>query len=330
MKKLIHPNKALYQNVDFPLIIPACEHFAGKEELMIKALKLQADKGGVFDLTLDAEDGAATGEELEHMRKIVALLNSGIDRSGRVGVRIHDFGSKYWKKEVDIILKGAGKKVAYITLPKVQSFLAARLMANYIKSTAKRYKLSRQIPLHILIETQSALREVWNIAALPGVETIDFGLWDFIADHNGAITREAMRSPGQFEHKLIVRAKSEIAAAALGNGVVPAHNVTLSLDNKEQVYSDAKQARNEYGFLRMWSIHPAQIDPIIEAMRPDFSRVSEACEVLLMAQRENWGAIRYNGEIHDRATYRSYWDLLQRAKIFKVELPKEARTFFSE
>jgi citrate lyase subunit beta/citryl-CoA lyase len=43
-----------------------------------------------------------------------------------------------------------------------------------------------------------------------------------------------MLSPGQFEHPLIVRAKCEIAAAALANGVVPSHNVTTELQGSRR------------------------------------------------------------------------------------------------
>ena len=46
----------------------------------------------------------------------------------------------------------------------------------------------------------------------------------------------------------------------------------------------AKRAHDEFGFLRMWSIYPAQIKPIVEAMAPDFSEVQTGCEILLAAQ----------------------------------------------
>ena len=71
--------------------------------------------------------------------------------------------------------------------------------------------------MHVLIETHGALRDVWQIAALPGVESIDFGLMDFVSGHHGAIPASAMRSPGQFEHRLIARAKAEVVAAALAD-----------------------------------------------------------------------------------------------------------------
>src|SRR5690606_17517505 len=101
-----------------------------------------------------------------------------------------------------------------------------------------------------------------EIAKLPWLQVLDFGLMDFISGHHGAIPASAMKSPGQFDHELLRRGKSELVAAALANGVIPAHNVTLDLKNIYQTYADARRARHEFGFLRMWSIYPLQIDPI--------------------------------------------------------------------
>jgi citrate lyase subunit beta/citryl-CoA lyase len=194
---------------------------------------------------------------------------------------------------------------------------------------AAHHKLKRQIPIHALVETHGALRDADEIAALPGMQVLDFGLMDFVSGHHGAIPAAAMRSPGQFEHKLLARAKTEVVAAALANGIVPAHNVTLDLKNPEATFADARRARSEFGFLRMWSIYPAQIQPIVDAMKPDYSEVQDASSILLAAQAADWGPIQYAGELHDRATYRYFWEVLQKAKVTGVELPAEAaRAFF--
>jgi len=137
-----------------------------------------------------------------------------------------------------------------------------------------------------------------------------------------------MRSPGQFEHKLIVRAKTEIVAAALANGIVPAHNITQDLKNAEIIFEDARRARREFGFLRMWSIYPAQIQPIVDAMKPDHSEVQEGAAILLAAQSAGWGPIQHAGELHDRATYRYYWEVLQKARVTGVAIPEEAAKAF--
>jgi citrate lyase subunit beta/citryl-CoA lyase len=96
------------------------------------------------------------------------------------------------------------------------------------------------------------------------------------------------------------------------------------------IRNDARRARLEFGYLRMWSIHPNQIVPIVEAMRPDFSEVQIATEILVAAQDADWGPIRHDGKLHDRASYRYYWELMQRARATGAEIPTEASTrFFS-
>ncbi len=328
-----HPDDALFGGEKpFPLI-PACEHFAGSEKLILKALALQDSIGPVFDITCDCEDGAASGQERIHAEMIVRVLNSNANVHKMAGARIHDYTHIAWKQDIDILVGGAGNLLSYITIPKCTSLAQASEMINYIQKTAIFHGLEengkpREIPVHILIETHGALKQVHEIAALPWLQVLDFGLMDFVSAHHGAIPASAMRSPGQFEHKLLARAKAEVAAAALANGIVPAHNVTLDLKNVETTLNDAARARNEFGFLRMWSIYPTQIQAIVDAMKPNYDEVEDAANILLLAQQADWGPIQYAGELHDRATYRYFWEILQKAKLTGVSLPEAANAAF--
>lgn len=324
----VHPNEALFEGEKpFPLI-PACEHFAGSEKLILKALSLQDTIGPVFDITCDCEDGAASGQEREHAEMIVRVLNSEANKHKMAGARIHDYTHPAWKQDIDILVGGAGKVLSYITIPKCTDIAQAREMIAYLQKMATFYGVGRDIPVHILIETHGALKQVHEIATLPWLQVLDFGLMDFVSAHHGAIPASAMRSPGQFEHRLLARAKAEVVAAALANGVVPAHNVTLDLKNVETTQSDASRARNEFGFLRMWSIYPTQIQAIVDAMKPNYDEVTDAAKILLAAQAADWGPIQYAGELHDRATYRYFWEVLQKAKVTGVAIPEQADTAF--
>lgn len=324
----IHPNQALFGGEKpFP-IIPSCEHFAGSEKLILKALSLQDSLGPIFDITCDCEDGAAAGQEREHAEMIVRVLNSEANKHRMAGARIHDYTHAAWRLDVDILVGGAGKLLAYITIPKCTKAAQAAEMIAYIQKVAASHGITRQIPIHILVETHGALHEVYEIAALPWLQVVDFGLMDFVSGHHGAIPASAMRSPGQFEHRLLARAKAQVVAAALAHGVVPAHNVTLDLKNTETTFSDASRARNEFGFLRMWSIYPTQIPAIVDAMKPNYDEVTVASNILLAAQAAEWGPIQFDGELHDRATYRYFWEVLQKAKITNVAIPVEANAAF--
>lgn len=324
----VHPNEALFEGEKpFPLI-PACEHFAGSEKLILKALSLQDSIGPVFDITCDCEDGAASGQEREHAEMIVRVLNSDANKHHMAGARIHDYTHPAWKQDIDILVGGAGKVLRYITIPKCTDIAQAKEMIAYLQKAATFYGINREIPVHILIETHGALKQVHEIATLPWLQVLDFGLMDFVSAHHGAIPASAMRSPGQFEHRLLARAKAEVVAAALANGVVPAHNVTLDLKNVETTQSDASRARNDFGFLRMWSIYPTQIQAIVDAMKPNYDEVTDAANILLAAQAADWGPIQYAGELHDRATYRYFWEVLQKAKVTGVAIPEQANAAF--
>lgn len=325
-----HPSRALYAGEKQSLILSACEHYAGSEKLMLKALELQAAKQGSFDVTFDLEDGAPEGRESEHAELASLLVASEKNLCLRAGIRIHPRNHASWKRDVDIVLTHARDRLAYLTIPKATSAADVRQIVHYLREAEHRLKLTRAIPVHVLIETHGALREVFDIASTAGVEVLDFGLMDFISDHHGAISGENMRSPGQFEHALVRRAKAEIAAAALAYGLVAAHNVTVDLKNKEQTFADAKRAKDELGYQRMWSIHPDQIDPILQAFRPDFAAVSEAAAILVAAAAVDWAPVQHGGRLQDRASYRYHWELLQRAKVANMALDPEAeRIFFS-
>jgi citrate lyase subunit beta/citryl-CoA lyase len=325
MADTMHPAQALFGGErPFP-VIPSCDHYAGSEALIRKALALQAELGPIFDVTMDCEDGAAAGKEREHAEMVVDLQRSAGNQHRMAGVRIHDHSHPAWRQDVEIVVRGAGDRCAHLTIPKPTAARQVAEVIDHIRAVARAAGVTREIPVHVLIETHGALREVHAIAALPWVRVLDFGLMDFVSGHQGAIPAAAMRSPGQFEHALIARAKVEIVAAALAAGVVPAHNVTLDIKNPYQTHADARRARLEFGFLRMWSVHPGQIRPIVHAMQPDFSEVEQACAILLAAQRASWGPIQFQGELQDRATYRYYWQLVQRAHLSGQPLPAEVR-----
>jgi citrate lyase subunit beta / citryl-CoA lyase len=328
MNKPAHPGEALFRGEKpFP-VIPACEHFAGSEKLIRKALALQDELGPIFDVTCDCEDGAPAGQETGHAEMIVRLLDSPAKKYRQAGARIHDYTHPHWKKDVDILVSGAGAVLSHITIPKATAATQAAEMVACIQQAAARHRVGREIPIHVLVETHGALKEAFAIAALPWLQVLDFGLMDFVSGHHGAIPAAAMRSPGQFEHRLLARAKVEVVAAALANGIVPAHNVTLDLKNVRITYDDARRARTEFGFLRMWSIYPAQIKPIVDAMKPDYSEVQDAAAILLAAQKADWGPIQHKGELHDRATYRYYWEVLQKARVTGVPVPADAAAAF--
>ena len=145
---------------------------------------------------------------------------------------------------------------------------------------------------------------------------------------SGAIPAHGMGAQGQFTHPLVVRAKLAIASACHAHGKVPSHSVVTEFNDLQAMESAARRASQEFGYTRMWSIHPSQIRPILKALAPDDQAIDQACEVLTAAQAAQWAPISHAGQLHDRASYRFFWQVLQRAQATGCKLPLEAQRFF--
>jgi citrate lyase subunit beta/citryl-CoA lyase len=319
----MHPSEVLFQGNRQPPLLPACDHYAGSEKLMRKSIALQQELGPLFDITLDCEDGASAGNEAAHARLVAELLNSDDNKFNRIGARVHDVGSPFFAQDVEIIC-AAAQRLAYLVLPKVHGAREVTDAIAVINAHAARAgrAIDNPLPVHVVIETHGALREAYDIAAIAQVQCLSFGIMDFVSAHYGAIPGAAMRTPGQFTHPLVVRAKLEISAACHAHGKVPSHNVTTEIKDTAVAANDAQRAAAEFGYTRMWSIHPNQIKPIIKTFTPRLSEVSEAAAILLEAAAAQWGPIAQNGRLHDRASYRYYWTVLQRAKLAGLTLPE--------
>ena len=322
----LHPERALSDVASLPQL-PACEHFAGSERFIKKALRLRQESGLRFDITCDCEDGAASGREEEQLEMILDVLKAEEFCGESVGIRVHERTHPLFQTQIERILSELGGRVQYITVPKIVDLDDARRAIASIHAVSGS-AATTPCAVHLLIETHGALRDVAKIAKLKGVATLDFGLMDFVSAHGGALGRVCMRSPDQFEHRIVARAKSELVAAALAAGVIPSHNVTIELEDSEQAFADAHRARREFGFLRMWSVHPHQIEPILRAMGVDRTELQFAINVLLRAQANSWGPLRVGSELFDRASYRYLWDVLRQADAEGLDLGDAARSAF--
>lgn len=305
----LHPRDALFDPEDLPVpALPVCDHYAGVEPRMSKSLQLQAELGPVFDVTLDNEDGAPVGREVEHARLIAGLLGGPLNRFGRVGVRLLPVSHPAFGDVAAVVLSAA-RRPAYLMIPKPRGVACIERAARVIDGLG-----GADVPLHALVETHGALAEVQALAAHPRIQSLSFGLMDFVSAHRGAIPQWAMSADGQFDHPLVVRAKLEIAAACHAHGKVPSHGVVTEFQDTAALREAARKATELLGYTRMWSIHPAQVRTIVAAFAPAADEVAQAVQILRAAEAADWAPIRHGDTLHDRASYRYFWQLLQRAE----------------
>ena len=284
---------------------------------MLKSLQLQselAEEFGacVFDVTLDCEDGAPVGGEADHAALVTRIaLEAGVD--ARVAVWVHPVDHPAFESDMAVIAGQAGHRLTHVMVPKVESLDDVRRAETALVAAS-----ADHLPLHVLIESPAAVHRAFEIAAHPRVQSLSFGLMDFVSAHGGAIPAQAMSSSGQLE----------IAAACHAHGKVPSHCVVTELTDSEALRAAATRAAQELGYTRMWSIHPGQIRPILDAFAPQERDIERASAIIEAAALADWAPIRHDNQLHDRASYRYYWQVIERAHQTGRPLPDTIQSYF--
>ena len=322
-----HPRDILLGAQAVSAALPVCDHYSGAPARMRKSLQLQAEMmqefgACVFDVTLDCEDGAPVGAEAEHAL-LVTQLAQGAASGARVAARVHPVDHPAFANDMATIAGEAGHRLCHIMLPKVDSVDHVLLAEKALERAG-----AGHLPLHVLIESAAAVHHAFEIAAHPRVQSLSFGLMDFVSAHGGAIPASAMGSAGQFSHPLVVRAKLEIASACHAHGKVPSHCVVTEFQDLDALQSAAQRAARELGYTRMWSIHPAQIRPILMAFAPAQDEIDTASKIIAAGADAAWAPISFDGTLHDRASYRYFWQVLERAHHTGRSLPTAVQNWF--
>lgn len=167
---------------------------------MVKSLQRKADMTRefgvcVFDVTLDCEDGAPIGGEIFQANLIADLANSAQNvpdlianrLSRRVGARLHAVDHPYFASDVDLVVSGAAQSLSYIMVPKIESIADVEVAVAAIDAAIRPGQRASPLPLHVLIESSAAVHRAFDIAAHPRVESVSFGLMDFVSAHGGAM-----------------------------------------------------------------------------------------------------------------------------------------------
>ena len=187
-----HPRDVLLGAQAGAIVLPVCDHYSGVEARMKKSLALQAEMAEefgacVFDVTLDCEDGAPVGGEAEHAQLVTELALAAAPAM-RVGVRVHPVDHAAFEADIATIAGRAGQRLSHLMVPKVES------VDDVVKAAAALDAAgAAQLPLHVLIESPLAVHRAFDIAAHPRVQSLSFGLMDFVSAHAGAAA--SMQAP---------------------------------------------------------------------------------------------------------------------------------------
>jgi len=248
---------------------------ATRPERISKALASAADA-----VIVDLEDAVAPADKDAARTGLLAALAA----DARVFVRINSVGTP-WHDADRACLDHPG--IAGVMLAKAEA----------VGDVAQMPK-----PVIPLIETARGLATARDIARVPGVVRLAFGTIDFMLD---------LGLPEDADAMAIYRA--ELALASRLAGIAPViDGVTPAIDDVDRIVAETRRAL-AFGFGARLCIHPAQIGPVHDAMRPDDEAVRQARRIVEAAEAAGGGAIRLDGAMLDRPLVAQAEALLARA-----------------
>lgn len=234
---------------------------------------------------IDLEDAvAADGKDAARAAAVAAI-------GPRVAIRVNGVRTRAGLADL-LALANAPALPALVLVPMVESAEEIAIVAAV---------LGRGAAIVPLIETSRGLANGAAVASTPGVVAMMFGGGDLAAELGVALAWEPLA---------VARGLFVLACAAAG---VPAIDVPfLALDDGEELAEESRKAR-ALGFQAKAAIHPAQLDAVHAAMRPDAASVAEARAAVAAFTQGDGGAIRFDGRMLEAPVMRRYTAILRMA-----------------
>jgi citrate lyase subunit beta/citryl-CoA lyase len=260
-----------------------------RPERFAKALGSGADA-----VVLDLEDAVAP-EEKAGARQAIANWFSTVSDSDRARtvIRINDVHSSALNDDIALLQE---VRASAVMLPKTEEPGQVAALRHAVPSC------------HVLalIESARGVAMTHKIAKAEGVACLVFGTLDYALDLDIDIAND---SGG-----LVYAAGALAVASRAANLPAPVAGVTPQLDDEQRLIADLAWARR-HGFGAKLCIHPKQVVPIHNALRPAPQAIEWAQRVLA-ADAASPGAAQLDGRMIDRPVVLQAQRTLQRAGHF--------------
>ncbi|OYO14339.1 CoA ester lyase [Enemella evansiae] len=254
-----------------------------------KALAAGADA-----VILDLEDAVAPDHKDQARDAVTTALverprNEGVEATGvPIVVRINAAGTPQHDADRAALTGIPADRLTAVLLPKAEDPEQIRSIAE---ATGR--------PVLALIETALGLHRAVEVAAEPAVTRLCLGHLDLAADLGCAPSRTAM----------LTARSALVLASRLADKPAPIDGVTPALDDPAALTEDIRHAV-ELGFTGKLLIHPRQVEPTHDALRPEPAELDWATRVLAA---DGAGAARVDGVMVDAPVLTRARQLLARA-----------------
>lgn len=281
----------------------SCMAVPGSSEKMItKAQTLPADQ-----IFLDLEDSVAPVAKPAARATIVEALNHG-DWSGKTRVvRVNDADTEWAHEDVLTIVRGAGRNLDCIMLPKVEKVAHIHWLDILLSQLERELGIEEgTVGIEAQIEGPAGLSEIDAIAAATArTETLIFGPGDFMA----AMKMPALTigAPGATGFDPFDTVLMTIAMTARKYGL-QAIDGPYAIIKDTEGYRAAAERAAAYGYDGKWVLHPAQLETANEVFAPaqsDYDKaelILEAYAHYTSADGGGRGAVMLGDEMIDEAS----------------------------
>jgi len=228
---------------------------------------------GAHVVILDLEDAVLPERKAAARQTLADWLRQ---TSAQVCVRINPPQTPWHEADTALVALPA---VHSVMLPKAEAVHEVAVLAQCLRDE------QHLLPL---IETVEGVAHAQAIAEVARVQRLAFGTVDFMAD--SGLQSEAALDPVRVSLALASRRARRLA---------PVDGVSLAIDDAEQVFSDARHAR-EWGFGAKLCIHPKQVAAVHRAFAPTEAEIAWAQRVVDAMATGVMGAVAVDGKLVDK------------------------------
>lgn len=229
----------------------------------------KAVASGTDLVVLDLEDAVAPSSKAAARTAVQGWLSAG----NFATLRINAADTEWFERDIALC---AHPGVCAIMLPKAQADTAISRVASLRPTIA-------------LIESAQGLLDMPSVAQTSGVVRLAFGAIDLALDLDTSAPDVVFDS---FRLQMVVASR---AAGLVG----PVDGVTVDFRDSAIIGADVHRAR-ALGFTGKLCIHPAQIAPVHDALRPASAELEKARAIVAADQASLGAAVSLDGQMIDR------------------------------
>jgi len=251
-----------------------------RPERFDRALATEADL-----VCIDLEDSVPPDQKTAAREAFAAY--AAVHPGDRLGVRINAVDGAW--VGADLL---AARAAAFVMLPKAESGDALAAAHGVLAAST----------LWPLVETAAGLRNVWQIAAAPGVAGVLFGAFDFAADVGC-----------EMEWEPLLFARSQVAVACAAARIQAMDAPSGDLQDLMGLITSTRRAKT-LGFTARACIHPDQISGVHEGLAPTPDEVQRAMKIVAAFEAANGAAAQLDGRLIERPVAAAAERLLARVR----------------